>query len=150
AQEGADVSGVLTVMTLGMFYAAVAKTAFKGETQQSLHHFWEMVAYIANTLIFILSGVVIAEGVLSHGDVLTRGSSWAYLILLYVLVQASRLIVVSVLFPLLRYFGYGLDWKEATILTWSGLRGAVALSLSLSVKRSSDSSTSLSSDTGTL
>ncbi|KDO42654.1 hypothetical protein CISIN_1g0011162mg, partial [Citrus sinensis] len=54
AQEGADVSGVLTVMTLGMFYAAVARTAFKGESQQSLHYFWEMVAYIANTLIFIL------------------------------------------------------------------------------------------------
>nr|XP_033512964.1 sodium/hydrogen exchanger 7-like isoform X4 [Nicotiana tomentosiformis] len=55
AQQGADISGVLTVMTLGMFYSAVAKTAFKGESQQSLHHFWEMVAYIANTLIFILS-----------------------------------------------------------------------------------------------
>lgn len=62
------------------------------------------------------------------------GTSWAYLILLYVFVQASRLVVVTVLFPFLRYFGYGLDWKEATILTWSGLRGAVALSLSLSVK----------------
>lgn len=71
------------------FYSAVARTAFKGESQQSLHHFWyfpypqfviyehldmyfflvqinsdayffvalcsrEMVAYIANTLIFIL------------------------------------------------------------------------------------------------
>ncbi|XP_047261036.1 sodium/hydrogen exchanger 8-like isoform X1 [Capsicum annuum] len=40
AQQGADISGVLTVMTLGMFYSAVAKTAFKGESQQSLHHFW--------------------------------------------------------------------------------------------------------------
>ncbi|KAF9625219.1 hypothetical protein IFM89_020805, partial [Coptis chinensis] len=55
AQDAADVSGVLTVMTLGM----------------------EMVAYIANTLIFILSGVVIAESVLhsknyfeNHGNIL--------------------------------------------------------------------------------
>ncbi|XP_048318425.2 sodium/hydrogen exchanger 8 isoform X2 [Ziziphus jujuba] len=149
AQEVADVSGVLTVMTLGMFYAAVARTAFKGDSQQSLHHFWEMVAYIANTLIFILSGVVIAEGVLVH-DIFENGNSWAYLILLYVYVQVSRLIVVVVLFPLLRYFGYGLDWKEATVLTWSGLRGAVALSLSLSVKRSSGGSSLLGSETGTL
>ncbi|XP_011024866.1 PREDICTED: sodium/hydrogen exchanger 7-like isoform X2 [Populus euphratica] len=72
AQEGAAVSGVLAVMTLGMFYAAVARTAFKGDGQQSLHHFWEMVAYIANTLIFILSGVVIAEGVLSSGNTFHR------------------------------------------------------------------------------
>ncbi|KAK4597004.1 hypothetical protein RGQ29_014858 [Quercus rubra] len=150
AQEGVDVSGVLTVMTLGMFYAAVAKTAFKGDGQQSLHHFWEMVAYIANTLIFILSGVVIAEGILSGDNIFENGYSWAYLILLYVYVQVSRFIVVGVLYPFLKYFGYGLDWKEATILIWSGLRGAVALALSLSVKQSSDSLPEISSKTGTL
>ncbi|KAK1553292.1 hypothetical protein Q3G72_032289 [Acer saccharum] len=151
AQEGADISGVLTVMTLGMFYAAVAKTAFKGESQQSLHYFWEMVAYIANTLIFILSGVVIAEGVLSSDNIFeNHGLSWGYLILLYIFVQVSRFVVVGTLYPFLRYFGYGLDWKEATILIWSGLRGAVALSLSLSVKRSSGGSSYITSDTGTL
>ncbi|WOH15660.1 hypothetical protein DCAR_0935203 [Daucus carota subsp. sativus] len=151
AQEGLDVSGVLTVMTLGMFYAAVARTAFKGESQQSLHHFWEMVAYIANTLIFILSGVVIAEGVLgNHSIFKSEESAWGYLILLYLFVQLSRMVVVAVLYPCLRYFGYGLDRKEATILVWSGLRGAVALSLSLSVKRSSDISSYISPETGIL
>ncbi|KAL6001022.1 Son of sevenless 1 [Asimina triloba] len=39
AQDVTDVSGVLAVMTLGMFYAAVARTAFKGDSQESLHHF---------------------------------------------------------------------------------------------------------------
>ncbi|XP_027344134.1 sodium/hydrogen exchanger 8 isoform X2 [Abrus precatorius] len=150
AQEGADVSGVLTVMSLGMFYSAFAKTAFKGESQQSLHHFWEMIAYIANTLIFILSGVVIAEGILSDSTVFYHGTSWTHLLLLYAYVQVSRCIVVGALFPLLRYFGYGLDWKEAIILIWSGLRGAVALSLSLSVKRSSGRSIELTSETGTM
>ncbi|XP_042979153.1 sodium/hydrogen exchanger 7-like isoform X8 [Carya illinoinensis] len=134
-QEGVDVSGILTVMTLGMFYAAFAKTAFKGDGQKSLHHF---------------CGVIIAEGILDGDDNFKNGYSWAYLILLYVYVQVSRFIVVGVLYPFLRYFGYGLDWKEATILIWSGLRGPVALSLSLSVKRASDSSTVLDSKTGTL
>ncbi|XP_010936832.1 sodium/hydrogen exchanger 8 isoform X2 [Elaeis guineensis] len=153
AQDGADVSGVLTVMTLGMFYAAVARTAFKGDGQQSLHHFWEMVAYIANTLIFILSGVVIAEGVLQNDNHFEKhGASWGHLVLLYVFVQCSRIIVVGLLYPFLRYFGYGLDWKEAIILVWSGLRGAVALSLSLSVKRASDNldHTHLKPEVGTL
>nr|QBF58650.1 plasmalemma Na+/H+ antiporter [Lycium ruthenicum] len=151
AQQGADVSGVLTVMTLGMFYSAVAKTAFKGESQESLHHFWEMISYIANTLIFILSGVVIAEGILGGDNIFkTYDNSWGYLILLYGLILVSRTIVVGILFPFLRYFGYGLDLKEASILVWGGLRGAVALSLALSVKRSSDGSQYISSDTGTL
>ncbi|CAL0329851.1 unnamed protein product [Lupinus luteus] len=151
AQEGAAVSGVLTVMSLGMFYSAFARTAFKGESQQSLHHFWEMIAYIANTLIFILSGVVIAESILGGGShIVSDGKSWVYLLLLYAYVQVSRCIVVGALFPFLRYFGYGLEWKEAIILTWSGLRGAVALSLSLSVKSSSGRSAELTPETGTL
>ncbi|XP_048638260.1 sodium/hydrogen exchanger 8 isoform X5 [Brassica napus] len=135
AQEWAGVSGILTVMTLGMFFAAFARTAFKGENHQSLHHFWEMVAYIANTLVFILSGVIIAVGDFSSRKISYEGASWGFLFLLYLYVQLSRCVMVGVLYPLLRRFGYGLDWKESIILTWSGLRGAVSLSLALSVKK---------------
>ncbi|VYS46087.1 unnamed protein product [Arabidopsis thaliana] len=148
AQEWAGVSGILTVMILGMVFAAFARAAFKDDSHQSLHHFWEMVAYIANTLVFILSGVIIAEGVLSGQNISYKGNSWGFLFLLYLYVQLSRCVVVGVLYPLLCRFGYGLDWKESIILAWSGLRGAVSLSLALSVKQSSGNSY-LSSDTGT-
>ncbi|KAF8099265.1 hypothetical protein N665_0247s0044 [Sinapis alba] len=107
-----------------------------------------MVAYIANTLVFILSGVIIAEGDFNSRKISYEGTSWAFLFLLYVYVQLTRCVVVGVLYPLLRRFGYGLDWKESIILTWSGLRGAVSLSLALSVKQSSGSSY-LSLETGT-
>lgn len=30
----------LQMIDFGRFYAAVAKTAFKGDGQESLHHFW--------------------------------------------------------------------------------------------------------------
>ncbi|KAG6396813.1 hypothetical protein SASPL_142970 [Salvia splendens] len=94
-----------------------------------------MVAYIANTLVFILSGVVIAESVLSSDITFkTHENSWGYPVLLYVLVQVARAIVVGLLFPLLQYFGYDLYWREAIILFWSGMCGAIALALSLSVK----------------
>jgi NhaP-type Na+/H+ or K+/H+ antiporter len=108
-----------------------------------------MVAYIANTLIFILSGVVIAEGILDSDKIAYQGNSWRFLFLLYVYIQLSRVVVVGVLYPLLCRFGYGLDWKESIILVWSGLRGAVALALSLSVKQSSGNS-HISKETGTL
>jgi NhaP-type Na+/H+ or K+/H+ antiporter len=61
------------------------------------------------------------------------GRDWGYLAILYVFVQLSRVVVVGLLYPGLKYFGYGLNWKEAVVLVWAGLRGAVALSLSLSV-----------------
>ncbi|KAI3997205.1 hypothetical protein MKX01_009049 [Papaver californicum] len=151
AQDGAGVSGILAVMTLGMFYSAFTRTGFKGNNQQSLHHFWEMVSYIGNTLIFILSGVIISESVLHSGNnFMKHETSWGYLVLLYVLVQVSRALVVGTLYPFLHYFGYGLDWKEAIVLVWSGLRGVVALSMALSVKRASDNSAFLNRDTGAL
>ncbi|XP_024527647.1 sodium/hydrogen exchanger 8 [Selaginella moellendorffii] len=132
AQSVAEVSGVLAVMTVGMFLAAFARTAFRGESQQAMHHFWNMVAYFANTIIFLLSGVVIAENIL-RSQSLIEARDWGYLVLLYLFVQLSRALVVAVLYPGLRYYGYGLSLKEATVLVWAGLRGAVALALSLSV-----------------
>lgn len=132
AEDEAGVSGVLTVMTVGIFFAVFARTAFKGESHQSMHYFWGMVAYVANTLIFILSGVVIAESILKSYNKI-EGQDWGYLVLLYLFLQLSRAIVVFSLYPGLRYFGYGLTFKETIILIWAGLRGAVALSLALSV-----------------
>ncbi|KAI3951869.1 hypothetical protein MKW92_021475 [Papaver armeniacum] len=135
AQDGAGVSGILAVMTLGMFYSAFTRAGFKGDNQQSLHHFLEMVSYIGNTLIFILSGVIISESVTHSGNnFIKHETSW----------------VVGTLYPFLHYFGYGLDWKEAIVLVWSGLRGVVALSMALSVKRASGTSAFLNRETGAL
>ncbi|XVE74580.1 hypothetical protein DITRI_Ditri12bG0028700 [Diplodiscus trichospermus] len=83
AQQGVGVSGILAVMTLGIICAAFAKTAIEGDGQQRLHHFWELVAYIANTLIFILSGVIIAEGILHNDRIFENGF------------QSARVIVTS-------------------------------------------------------
>ncbi|CAI5491589.1 unnamed protein product [Closterium sp. Naga37s-1] len=132
ANDVAKTSGVLSDMTLGIMFAIFAKTAFTGESEQGMHHFWEMVSYIANTLIFVLSGVVISESILQNANYI-KGADWGYMILLYVFVQLSRVVVVGVLYPGLASSGYGLTWKEAIILVWSGLRGAVALTLALLV-----------------
>ncbi|CAI6006305.1 unnamed protein product [Closterium sp. NIES-65] len=127
-----NMSGVMSDMTLGIMFAIFAKTAFTGENEKNMHSFWEMLAYIANTLIFVLSGVVIAESVL-HNASHIQGSDWGYMLALFVFVQLSRVVVVGVLYPGLASSGYGLTWKEAIILVWSGLRGGIALTLALVV-----------------
>ena len=35
--------------------------------------------------------------------------------------------------PLLTRMGYGLPWKDAVVMIWGGLRGAVGLALALQV-----------------
>lgn len=37
--------------------------------------------------------------------------------------------------PLLKRMGYGLTWRNAAVMTWGGLRGAVSLALALLVFR---------------
>ena len=44
-----------------------------------------------------------------------------------------RAFVVFVFSPILRKVGYGLTAKEAAVMVWGGLRGAVSLSLALLV-----------------
>ncbi|KAI5677919.1 hypothetical protein M9H77_08869 [Catharanthus roseus] len=75
---------------------------------------------------------------------------WGSIFVLYIFVQVSRTLVVILLYPALWYFGYGLNWREAIIVVWSDLPGAVSLALSLSVKRSSGDSKYLDSETGSL
>lgn len=69
----------------------------------------------------------------SSSVLLSAGVDWGYLMLLYLFVQLSRVAVVVILYPGLAASGYGLSWKESIVLIWSGLRGAVALTLALTV-----------------
>ena len=52
-------------------------------------------------------------------------------ITVYILVVAIRLVVITLLYPILQRTGYGVDWKTALVMLWGGLRGAVGLALAL-------------------
>uniref|UniRef100_A0A7N0T9G5 Cation/H+ exchanger transmembrane domain-containing protein n=1 Tax=Kalanchoe fedtschenkoi TaxID=63787 RepID=A0A7N0T9G5_KALFE len=54
AQQGADVSGILTVTTLGMFLTVTGRTAFKIGGRQGLHHFWYVASEISVAGMLIL------------------------------------------------------------------------------------------------
>ena len=41
--------------------------------------------------------------------------------------------VIGGLMPILTHIGYTIDWKQVTVITWGGLRGAVGLALALVV-----------------
>ena len=50
-------------------------------------------------------------------------------LLLYVGLHLIRAFVIATLSPILKKTGYGLSVKEAAVMVWGGLRGAVSLSL---------------------
>lgn len=121
------VSGVIALVAFGLTVTYVGKPWLKPQVNTFMEHFWELLTYIANTLIFILVGVVIAEKV---------DFSWGalgVLILIYIALNLIRFAMIMLLYPVMKRLGYGLTKRESAILTWGGLRGALAMTLALMV-----------------
>jgi len=127
AEHFLHVSGILGLMALGLTMSGVGRTRISPPVEHFLHNFWEMAAYLANTLIFIIVGVLIAERtVFSVQDLLN-------LLILYGIIHVVRAVMIAMFYPLLRRFGYGIAPKETVILWWGALRGALGLCLCLVV-----------------
>ncbi len=127
AEHFLHVSGVLAVVTLGLAMAGVGKTRISPEVEHFLHEFWELAAFIANVLIFIIVGVIIAQRTeFTANDFLILG-------IFYVGLHIIRGIMIMIFYPFMRKIGYGLDRKEATVLWYGALRGAIALALAMVV-----------------
>lgn len=121
------VSGVIALVAFGLTVTYVGKPRLKPQVNTFMEHFWELLTYIANTLIFILVGVVIAEKVDFSWEALGA------LILIYIALNLIRFAMIMLLYPVMKRLGYGLTRRESVILTWGGLRGALAMTLALMV-----------------
>ena len=128
--EHFEISGVLAVLILGIEINS-QKANISPEVEVFLHRFWSMLEYLANTLIFIIVGVVIADSVFIGVDAM----DWLFLVTLYVGLQVIRLIAIASLWPILTKIGYAISWKSILVMTWGGLRGAVGLALALIVSQ---------------
>jgi NhaP-type Na+/H+ or K+/H+ antiporter len=121
------VSGVLALVAFGLTMAGIGKSRISPEVEHFLHEFWELAAFIANTLIFLIVGIVIA------GRVVFTFEDFIVLIIIYVGIHLIRALIIFVFFPLMKNIGYGMSLKDGLVLWWGALRGAVGLALALVV-----------------
>ncbi|NRB38040.1 MAG: cation:proton antiporter [Pseudomonadales bacterium] len=126
--ESLHVSGVVAVVAMALMYASGGRTRISPEVAGFLHHFWEMMAHMANTLIFIIVGILVASRV-NFND----AQAWQALFVLYIGIMIIRASSVALFMPLLKRIGIGINREKAIVLTWGGLRGAVSLALALTV-----------------
>ena len=127
AEEYFKVSGVLGLVVLGM-YLAYHSHVISPEVEHSLHHFWEIVVYLCNTMIFCIAGLVITEKALDD----LEGTDGLYLLVNYLILNVVRGLALAILmWPMNKMGVYQLDWKNGVLCTWGGLRGAVGLALAL-------------------
>nr|CAD7194386.1 unnamed protein product [Timema douglasi] len=60
SEEFLGTSGVLAVAMIGIMVSA-EKTSVNAEVERFLHDLWEILSYIANTLLFLGAGIIIVE-----------------------------------------------------------------------------------------
>jgi len=125
------VSGVLATVVLGLTVSKY-KSYISVGSSETLHTFWEVLSYIVNTLIFFISGLLVALRLFVGSDHLT-GRDFAFLGLLYVGLHIIRGFTILALSPILSRMGYGFDFNTGAVLLYGGLRGAVSLALALIV-----------------
>ena len=127
AEHFMHVSGVLGLVAFGLAMASVGRTRISPEVEHFLHEFWELAAFIANTLIFFIVGVVIAQ------RTFFTANDFLILAIVYIGIHIVRAIVIFILYPIMRKAGYGLAVKDAYVLWYGALRGAIGLALALIV-----------------
>ena len=119
--ENFHFSGVLAVVAAGLVAGNLSSTRMSPTSKITLLNFWDYLAFIANTLVFLLIGLEIDLNLLVE--------SWQAIFFAIIIVLAARAIVI---YGFSRMFS-SLTMKIQHVLYWGGLRGAVSLALVLSL-----------------
>jgi CPA1 family monovalent cation:H+ antiporter len=123
--ENFHMSGVLAVVMAGLVVGNVGPRGMSPTTRIVLINFWEYLAFLANSFVFILIGMNVEY------DELLQFIGPAIVAVVVVLV--ARVITVYGLGSLLRLFKRNVSIPYLHVMVWGGLRGAVSLALVLSI-----------------
>jgi monovalent cation/hydrogen antiporter len=132
-------SGVLAVLAAGLYLSRQSSTFFSANTRLQADAVWSVLVFLFNGLVFILLGLQL------HGLLAGRpGSSVVMLlgpaVLIASVVIVARLVWVAVAtavqrllahFRLIIYHWGG--WRNAVLIGWSGMRGALSLAAALAL-----------------
>jgi CPA1 family monovalent cation:H+ antiporter len=119
-------SGVLAVVAAGLVNGNMGPQGMSPTTRIVLFNFWEYVAFLANSLVFLMIGLQI--------NIPALLATWQPILWAILAIFLARVIVV-----------YGLSWVSNRLtrdpvpiawqhtLVWGSLRGAISLALALSL-----------------
>ncbi len=127
-------SGVVAVVVCGCVAARATSDWVGPSRREELNRFWDYIGFLANSLIFLLVGITIAS--LQDFSILMSGAIIGILFLIGA-VTLARLIPVVGIFGLYNLFTpRKVPLSYQMVSFWGGLRGAVAIALSLSLNPS--------------
>jgi CPA1 family monovalent cation:H+ antiporter len=127
AEEIFHVSGVMSTVGAGLTLGTWGRIRISSSVRIYLEHFWELLAFIANALLFLLVGMKVDLGALVGAlDLLV----WVVLAMLL-----ARAVIIFAMIPLIGRLPGSPPVGRAYqfVMFWGGLRGAIALAIVLSL-----------------
>ncbi len=121
-------SGILAVVAAGLMVGTRGIGNTSPTTRMTLEHFWELLTFLVNSLVFLFIGLTIGLR-----DLFTE---WWPVVLAVVTVLAVRVVVV---YGLTAFNGLiqptrSIPRNFQHVMFWGGLRGAISLALALIIK----------------
>ena len=120
------VSGVMSTVAAGLVIGA---KSFTKEIYPSIklttETFWNYVAFLANSLIFLLIGLSI------NIDMLVN--YWKWIVIAYIAMMIARYMVVFFTWGIFANTSYKFPFSWSVIMGWGGIRGALTMVLAMSL-----------------
>jgi monovalent cation:H+ antiporter, CPA1 family len=121
-------SGVLAVVAAGLVNGNMGPQGMSPTTRIVLFNFWEYVAFLANSMVFLMIGLQVSIPALL--------ATWQPVLWAILAVLLARLVVVYGLSWIVKRVSEPIPFKWQHVLNWGGLRGAICLALALSLPAS--------------
>lgn len=143
-----EVSGVIAVVMLGLGMSRLSRTKFPDRIKEQSRHFWDVIIFLLNGLIFLLIGLEFPLVWRKMNEVQV-GPFIGYAFIIALTALAIRMVRVYLQqFNLQRAFKGRrsisedalFDSKTSFIITWSGMRGIVSLAIALGLPVTLDQS----------
>lgn len=133
AQAPSQLSGVICNVASGLVISAFGRHLITPAVREPLAEFWELLSWIANTIVFVHAGVLLSAFIWSCSGEPNEWFDYLYILVYYIFLQIIRMGLVLLFSPIMRTRNNWFQWREAVVVGFSGLRGAVSLILALEV-----------------
>lgn len=133
AQAPAKLSGVICNVSSGLVISALGRPLITPAVRHPLNEFWELVSWVANTIVFVHAGVMVLAFAWSCAGSPHGVKDYLFIFVHFIYLQVIRFGLFALFHPLIAWKNPWYTWKEATIVSFAGLRGAVSLVLALEV-----------------
>jgi CPA1 family monovalent cation:H+ antiporter len=145
--QAAGVSGILAAVTVGIYMGWYTPELTTPQMRLQGTAVWEILFFLLNALLFALIGLQL-PAIIDAISGTSTGALIRYAVVVTAAVIGARFLWIFLATYLPRLLPRGTlarvpsqSWQEATVLTWSGMRGAVSLAAALALPLTTDAGT---------